>query len=279
MLQVDCINAEDETRGHRQDIIRLSSALDRVAKRDVLFSLSPGGFSNISQLVGIRPYVSMARVTDDFWDNWQMYMNEGGGGGYASGYSHWDAARDLVAAVRNSAPTFYIDLDMLPFGRIGSPRCSQQSPVGPGCARQTRYTVVEQQAIFTLWSMVQAPMIIGADVTTVNAGTRALLTNAALKGMSEAIGVAWEARRANTTAEGYVAWRATSKVAAAAGYVAVFNLWNATQAVAVPWLDLGLPAGPRGGNVTDLWTATVLPAGGAALTATLPAHGVLLISV
>lgn len=65
MVKIDCINAEDEARGHRRDIVRLSSAFERVAKRDVLFSLSPGGFSNISQLIGVRPYVSMARVTDE----------------------------------------------------------------------------------------------------------------------------------------------------------------------------------------------------------------------
>lgn len=204
-------------------------------------------------------------------------MNKGGGGGYSSGYSHWNAARDLVAAVRNTAPTFYIDLDMLPFGRIGDPGCSSQSPVGPGCGRETRYTHAEQQSIFTLWSIVQAPMIAGADLTTADDWTRSLLTNAALRNMTEDIGTAWEAIRTNTTEAGFIAWQASSKTPSGQQYVAVFNLWNASQAIAVPWVDLGVTLPPA--TAWDLWAGRGMQIGRDFLSVTLGPHAVVLLAI
>ena len=288
-IKLDCANAEDETRPHRLDIMRVSDAMARDARGFVL-SLSPGGFSNISQINDIRPFVSMGRATDDFWDVWGLYMNSGGGGGAKSGASHWDAARDLVAGVRNTAPDqYWIDMDMLPFGRIGhTPWCTKPfTGHGPGCARQTRYTADEEMSILTLWALVQSPLILGSDLTTLDAGTATRVTNPRVLAFTEDIGDAWEALRRNASggmAAGYLAWRASSKRGAgagAAGYAAVFNLADAAATVKVRWRDLGLLGGP-GGSVVDLWTGEVWtppPDGDEFLTASLPAHGVLLVSL
>jgi hypothetical protein len=49
IIKSDCINAMDESWAHRLDIIRMHDAFEGV-DRDFVFSLSPGGFSNISQV-------------------------------------------------------------------------------------------------------------------------------------------------------------------------------------------------------------------------------------
>ena len=162
-------------------------------------------------------------------------------------------------------------------GSIGHPG-AQCTSAGPGCPRQSRYTLVEQRAILTLWALVQSPLILGTDLTTLSNETHNLVAQQGVLSMSEDIALAFEALRVNTSDAGYIVWSATSKAAGASmapAYIAVFNLWNQTQSVQVPLLDLGLPPSP---TATALWpngspfhfTAT-------ALSASLAAHEVLLL--
>lgn len=281
LIKLDCVNAEDELYAHREDIISLSTAMSQ-SSNDFIFSLSPGGFANVSQMAELRPYVSMARATDDFWDTWSYYMDSGGGGGARSGFSHWDAARDLVTVVRNQAPTFWIDLDMLPFGRIGHPgqHCSE---VGVGCARNSRYTLDESKSILTLWSLVQSPLLCGGDVRDgqLPSDISAALGHQGLHRMTLEIQTATEALRMNNTAktgDGYIVWWATTTNTHQ--YVAVFNLVPATKSYSIRWLDIGIVPPPSSGSVEDVWTGEPLPhVGGGTLTASLEPHGVLLLQV
>lgn len=277
MIKLDCVHAEDESWLHYLDIVTLSRCFDDIP-RDFLFSLSPGGFSNVSQLLSIRPFVSMARVTDDFWDTWELYMNEGGGDGWHSGESHWDAARDLVATVLNQDPTFWIDLDMLPVGRIGHPGepCKDH---GPGCPRHTRYSKSEQMSILTLWALVQSPLVVGADLTVIDSWTASLLSNQNILGMTEDIRSAWETIRRNSTSNGkYIIWQATSKtMALEIRYVAIFNLRDISQTVSVQWNDLGIY--PTGNNVMDLWNSEEVHVSNSNMKVTLDPHGVILVAV
>jgi len=253
LIKLDCVFAEDESTNHRLDIIAFHHAFEK-SKRDYVFSLSPGGFTNISVLYDISQYVSMARVTDDFWDVWDLYMNEGGGGGYNSGYSHWDATRDLAAGIRSTSPTFWIDLDMLPLGRIGHPgsACTNE---GPGCPRQDRFTTNEKQAVISLWALVQSPLILGGDPTVANPYVDGLLMNENVLQMIEEITGAHEAIRVNGTGGHYIVWQGDSKVSGDQ-FVGVFNLINSTQNVVFDWSDIGVYPScmSTGTKIVDLWT-------------------------
>lgn len=259
LIKLDCANAEDEEWRHRLDIIRLSQAMEASSQPFVL-SLSPGGFSNISQILDIRPYVSMARATDDFWDEWQMYISEGGGDGWASGVSHWDAARDLVAAVQPDSDgqgTFWIDLDMLPFGRIGhGAPCPQPfAGVGPGCSRQSRFTTSEERSILTLWAFAHSPLLVGGDLRTMDRTTMQTLQHSAVLAMADDLGESWEALRHNDTSSGggYIVWAAAAKVKSVYRYFAIFNLANATRNVTrIPAEQLGLDA-KQVYTIENLW--------------------------
>jgi alpha-galactosidase len=291
LIKLDCVNAEDELVAHRQDIISLSSAMGR-SSNDFIFSLSPGGFANMSQMADIRPFVSMARATDDFWDTWSLYMDSGGGGGASSGYSHWDAARDLVSVVRSQAPTFWIDLDMLPFGRIGHPgeHCTSS---GPGCARQSRYTLDETKSVFTLWSLVQSPLLMGGDVRTgeLGADISAILAHPGLHRMTSDISMAAEALRVNNTATGgggFIVWRTQPALhtkpglhAAPHQYIAVFNLIDAHSTYTITWADVGVVPPPSSSStLVDVWADQPFTHHtNLNFTASLAPHGVLLVKL
>jgi hypothetical protein len=277
LIKLDCVFAEDESLNHRLDIISLHHSFSQI-QRNVVFSLSPGGFTNISVLYDISQYVSMARVTDDFWDTWELYMNEGGGGGDSSGYSHWDAARDLVSAVRSTAPTFWIDLDMLPLGRIGHPG-SPCTDAGPGCPRQDRYTQNEKQAIITLWALVQSPFILGGDPTVPNKFVEGILMNENILQMITEITGSHEAMRVNGTGGHYIVWQGDSKLSTDQ-FIAVFNLLNASQDVQFPWSEFGVfpSCTSTGTKIVDLWTNQALDCSPNFVTS-LPQHAVSLLRV
>jgi hypothetical protein len=260
LIKLDCVFAEDESSNHRLDIISFHHAFEKY-ERDFVFSLSPGGFANISVVEDISQYASMVRVTDDFWDIWQLYMNEGGGGGDKSGYSHWDAARDLVASVRSTSPTFWIDLDMLPLGRIGH-FGSPCTPSGPGCPRQDRFTLNEKQAVLSLWALVQSPFILGGDPTVPNPLVNDLLMNENIIQMISDITGAHEAMRVNGTGGDYIVWQGESK-RSGDHFVGVFNLRNSTQNVEFPWSQFGIypTCSGSGTKIVDLWTNQGLDCG------------------
>ncbi len=182
-----------------------------------------------------------------------------------------------MAAVRNVEPTYWIDLDMLPFGRIGHPGepCTSS---GPGCPRMTRFTSSEQQSIFTLWNMVQAPLIIGADLTVADPTTLALLNNLDIMYMSRDIDMAWESLRLNTTSSGMIVWQATSKANPSTSYIALFNLKEASLLYTVTWVTLGL-APSASSTLKDLWAGTSVPITQPALQTTLAPHGCLLVQL
>ena len=308
LIKLDCANAEDEDWRHRLDIIRFSQAM-QASPQDFVLSLSPGGFSNVSQLLDIRPFVSMARVTDDFWDVWEDYMNEGGGNGWASGASHWDAcesandsgiwalsfqkvqnvradrARDLVAAVSTSPrDSFWVDLDMLPFGRIGhGPPCpAPYAGVGPGCSRPSRFTPEEERSILTLWMFARSPLLVGGDLRDMGNGTVQTLQNPRVLAMADDIDQSWEVLRRNETGGGgFIAWTATSRSKPAARYFAVFNLAAAARpSTSISAAELGLGA-QHGVEVEELWGGTEprrSPAGSLTVGRLAP-HGVWLASV
>eukprot|EP00051_Salpingoeca_urceolata_P005820 m.77733 g.77733 ORF g.77733 m.77733 type:complete len:471 (-) comp14558_c0_seq4:290-1702(-) len=270
MIKLDCVNAEDESWPHRMDIVHLSMSMER-SHHDFAFSLSPGGFSNVSQILDIRDYVTMARVTDDFWDAWDPYMNADN---INSRRSHWDAARDTAATVLHTQPTFWTDHDMLPFGRIGH-EGQPCRPTGPGCPRMSRYTTVEQKSILTLWALVKSPFILGADLTARGADDVVdMVVYPPLLAAKDDCVRGHESKRVNTTDAGYIVWQGSSQSSDTTRYVAVFNLWDKSQTVAVPWVELGIVA-DNVNTVTDIWTGNNVPVATSGLKTSLTSHAVL----
>lgn len=146
---VDFIKVDDLSRPyHQAEIEAIRKAIDQ-AKRPIVFSTSPG-----ETPVGAGPHVqehaNMWRISDDFWDDWRALT------------SQFRRLRDWTPY---RAPGHFPDADMLPLGVLEMGR------------RRTRFTPDEQVTLMTLWSIARSPLMIGADLTKLDAFTLGLLTN------------------------------------------------------------------------------------------------------
>ena len=197
-LKVDCISDHPFKLA---EIRMIHKAIVKSGRRIVL-SLSPGPTSP-GVLQAIKPYAQLWRISDDVWDYW-------------SNQQAWPRALkehfDLLSgwgpvATAGSWP----DADMLPIGYLGP------NP-GFGEARQSRLTPVETQTMLSLWAMVRSPLILGANLTKLDADTLKLLTNKDLIELDQSsFGQHQEAREGFT-----VVW--SSQGPDGVRYLAFFNL-------------------------------------------------------
>ncbi|MEX1828871.1 CBM35 domain-containing protein [Luteibacter sp. CQ10] len=127
----------------------------------------------------------------------------------------------------------------------------------------------EKRSAFTLWSMANAPLYLGGDLTKLDADGKAIATN------DEVIAVNQSGKPAKQLRGGELpVW--VSDLGNGRYYVALFNM-NATKAVVeLPWKDMGITGALR---VRDLWSHKELgPSFGNHVTI-LPGHGTQLLLV
>ncbi len=197
-LKVDCISDHPfklaEIRMIHKAIVR--------SGRPIVLSLSPGPTSP-GVLPDIKPYAQLWRISDDVWDYWSNQQ------AWPRGLKeHFDLLSGWgPVATAGSWP----DADMLPIGYLGP------NP-GFGEARQSRLTPVETQTMLSLWAMARSPLILGANLTRLDAETTRLLTNRDLIALDQSsYGQHQEAREGFT-----VVW--SSRDRDGARYLAFFNL-------------------------------------------------------
>ncbi len=123
--------------------------------RDIVLSLSPGP-ALIEKAWHYETYANMWRITDDFWD-------------------HWDLLKDMFRRCElwqsHVSEGCYPDCDMLPLGYLGK---------GFGHERVTNFTDEEQHTMMTLWCLFGSPLMLGAELTKLDDKTMSLLTNRAV---------------------------------------------------------------------------------------------------
>ncbi|AHG92653.1 glycoside hydrolase clan GH-D (plasmid) [Gemmatirosa kalamazoonensis] len=222
---VDFVKADDMGSHAFQpsEIAALRRALDRTG-HPIVLSISPGP-APLDQAAFFAEHAEMWRISDDFWDDWRLVRKQ------------FDYARDWAPSVgvRHTWP----DADMLPFGRL---RLTDSA----GRGSPSRLTADEQRTVMTLWSIFRSPLVMGGDLLTLDAATRALLTN------PEVLAVNQHGRSPRQVLDqGRVrVWRSTAPNGRDA-YVAVFNLDTASQRIDLSWTDIGLAAGRH--RLRDLW--------------------------
>jgi hypothetical protein len=122
----------------------------------------------------------------------------------------------------------------------------------------------------TLWAIESAPLYTGDDLTSLDSYGRSLLTNDEVIAVDQA---GRPARPVSTATPQQVWW---SHNRDGSYTVALFNLDGAPATVTATWADLGF-SGPAG--VRDLWQHAAMGSHPDSITATLPAHGSLLLRV
>lgn len=159
-LKVDCISSP-----YKADSIRMISDAIRKSGRPIVLSLSPGP-TPLEDATDVVQHAPLWRISNDFWDLWTSAHDESGFPQSLKG--QFSLLADWASY---AGPGHWPDADMLPIGYLGPHAGWGPSP------RQSRFTPDEARTLITLWSIARSPLIIGANLTRMDAATEALLTN------------------------------------------------------------------------------------------------------
>ena len=202
---VDFVKCDDIAREYprcRREIEVISEAV-RGCGREMVLSLSPGP-APLEEAGHLKRYANMWRITDDFWDDWQLLK------GMFERAEKWCI---------HAGPGHWPDADMLPVGAV------RQCYAEKGW---TRFSQAEQRTMMTLWCIMRSPLMIGGDLTKNDAFTLDLLTRAGILAMGKE---SWCAHPLHTS-PGSSVWIAPRKDGAGV-YVAAFNLSDREQRITV----------------------------------------------
>lgn len=230
--------AMDQYAG-RHEIEMLAKAIQRCG-RPIVLSLSPGP-ALIEQAWHYETYANMWRITDDFWDKWELLKNM---------FYRCELWQNHVSE------GCYPDCDMLPLGMLGK---------GFGQERHTNFTPEEQQTMMTLWCLFGSPLMLGAELTKLDEATLSLLTN------QEVLEIRTPACRPHQLCrtEEQAIWTAENKETGTI-YAALFNLSDHEREVSVFMDELNITAPAV--CAKNLWTKETLENIENVLHAQLPAH-------
>ena len=226
---------------HGDEIEALSRAITKSA-RPMILSLSPDR-TEVVHAQHVMRYSQLWRISDDFWDNWKQL-------------------RETFALCRAWAPyigpNHWPDADMLPLGRIRIRGYEDGE-------RHTRLTKDEQIMMLTLWSIFRSPLMMGGDLPSLDPFTLSLLTNEEVLAVDQ---------RSTYNRELFVrgnqiAWLA-SVPETKDKYLALFNLDESPEEVAVGWSELGVNGRC---SVRDLWTKKKLGAFESKFASHINPHG------
>ncbi|RXH54701.1 Alpha-galactosidase precursor [Granulicella sibirica] len=249
-IKVDCISDHP----YKPTEIRMIHNAIVKSGRPILLSLSPGPVSpSIAQ--EIIPYAQMWRISDDLWDYWKNARHAP-----RSVHDQFELAAAWAPFARAGT---WPDADMLPLGYLGP-------EPGDGDARETRLTQSEQRMMFTLWSIMRSPLIIGANLTRLDAWTTSLLTNRDVLDVNQFAHDQRQVAREGDT----VAWTAVGR--GAIRYLALFNLNDKDKTIARSYAFYNLPSATYSSR--EVWSNEERGRSDA-INVTLPPHSCILLEL
>jgi hypothetical protein len=147
---IDFIKVDDIVP-NPQEIVAIANAIEN-GRHTMIFSLSPGDVHHPAHLQYYKR-ANMLRITPDIWDN-PLSIEKG--------FFAWDKFQGI------SAPGFWPDMDMIPFGRLD---------VINEDARKSEFNENQMRTFITQRAMAASPLIIGGDLLTLDDFSNTLLTN------------------------------------------------------------------------------------------------------
>lgn len=231
-----------------REIEMIRKAIDRCG-RDMVLSLSPGP-AVIEKAWHLRQNANMWRITDDFWDRWDLLL------AMFERCEVWE---------RQVSPGCWPDCDMLPLGSIRLHLKDWTGPEGPeSTGTWTKFTKDEQITMMSLWCIFRSPLIMGGELRNNDEFTLSLLTNRDILKMHRDGEGAHQLRRN----ENDCVWRSRDKEDGSV-YAALFNLSEEEREVSVSFEELEL-AGKY--TVRDLWRGRELGEESGRISTVLPPH-------
>ena len=222
---VDLVKVDDLSRPyHKAEIEAIRKAIDKTGRK-IVFSTSPGE-TPVKEGAHVAQHANQWRISDDFWDNWKALMEQ------FTRCHNWEPF---------IGPGHFPDADMLPLGTLDMGK------------RKSRFTRDEQFTMMTLWSIFRSPLIMGGDLTKMDAFTQSLLTNPEVIAVNQnSTGNRQLFRR-----DGFVAWVADVP-GSTDRYLALFNTRNkpndtnaaATMKIEAQLAEVGFTGACK---IRDLW--------------------------
>jgi hypothetical protein len=240
---------------HAEELRLIRTAID-ACDRPMVLSLSPGP-APLDQGGFLTTQANLWRITNDFWDRWELL---------ADMFDRCERWYPFVGAGH------WPDCDMLPLGQLG---CCY--PAGHPERRLSRFTGDEQLCMMTLWSLFRSPLMMGGELTGLDAATKALLTHGGM------LMVHREGRNPRPLFRegGRIAWQ--SDAPGGGRYLGLFNLGEEAVSMDIEALlaRMGsLPAFEKGLRIRDLHEDKELFCGEAPMPPLqLPRHGARLLAV
>jgi hypothetical protein len=244
---VDFVKVDDLGRPYRKsEVEAIRKAIDK-SVRPMVFSISPGP-TPLSEANNVTHNANMWRLTDDFWDNWDLLKKA------------FDTC-DAWTPYRGSG--HWPDPDMLPLGAVR---------VGPKMEHHwTNFTKDEQRTLMTLWCVSRSPLIFGGYLPWNDNFTESLITNDEVLAVDKFS----EQNHQLFRKGGLIAW--TARVPNSHDrYLALFNIEDTSNVISVPLTLLGFKAPTK---IRDLWAQNDLGIFDRIFSQTVPAHGAALFRV
>ena len=230
-VKVDDIAREDcgpEAPGAAFSEIAMIKKAIAESGRKMVLSLSPGP-ARVEQKEFLLENANMWRMTDDFWDKWELLY------GMFERCHAWEGI---------GCKDHWPDCDMLPLGHL----CVCNDENGQK-GHYTHFTQDEQKIMMTLWCIFRSPLMIGAEMRDNDDFTLALLTNRRLLDMHRNGRKARQVMRKDDM----VIWKSQTKDGKT--YVALFNIGEKKNDLKLKFKDLGLEEKKDSKEISaiDIW--------------------------
>lgn len=214
--------------------------------RDIVYSLCQYGMKDVWKW-GETVNGNCWRTTGDITDTWESLYNIG--------------FRQTVQ-YPYAKPGRWNDPDMMIVGQVGWGDHLHQSKLTPD----------EQYTHVSLWSLLNAPLLIGCDLSKLDDFTLSLLTNDEVIAVNQDL--AGKQAQQIIKTDTYQVWMKEMEDGTKA--IGIFNISGKSEVISFRWSDLGLSAHQK---VRDLWRQKVLGDFNDQFSTRVASHGVTLIKI
>ncbi|MFX1705927.1 alpha/beta fold hydrolase [Chitinophaga sp. CC14] len=238
--------AKNESKAELIKPYRLMSDALQAQKRDIIHALCQYGMGNVWEW-GNESGGQLWRTEGDIADNW---------------HSVYGAIRKLADKAQYVKPGNWNDPDILQIGVVGA-----QSE---GEAKRNHLTPDEQKTHFSMWCMLDAPLLIGANIELLDDFTLGLITNEEVIAVNQdALGMA--AGLKTVLPDTVEVWSKPLEDGGTA--VGLLNAGDKAVTTTFPFSAVGLEGTYA---VRDLWEKKDLGLFSKEISITIPPHGIVL---
>ena len=242
-IKVDYCGAQDLKLDEKTRYTAIKQAILNTGRKDINYNVCRWHF----------PGVWVTEIADSWRISGDINLSPGSTAKWSSVVSIIDQNKFLAAYCSQG---HYNDMDMLEVGR--------------GLSTE------EDRSHFSMWCIMSSPLLLGNDLTKMTAATKAILTNPEVIAVNQDT-TGLQAKLVSDNTRGLQVWAKPlngrlSKERA----VVLFNRSEVAANISVKWKELNLIGSAL---VRDLWNRTDKGYYDSIYTATVPAHGVVMLKV